>query len=109
MVGEGREGTDVGEERRDGGAVVESGGQMNARVIFDERSICGHTHTLTLVQPCVLAHSAHVFVLLIGGRLKVIWKCRTSAVKASAALVLQLTFVCLSFGHTNTQFRLSVF
>lgn len=45
MVGEGREGTDVGEERRDGSAVVESGGQMNARVIFDERSICGHTHT----------------------------------------------------------------
>lgn len=60
-----------------------------------------HTHTLALVRPCVPAHSAYVFVRLIRGRLKVICKCRTSSVKASAPLVLQLTFICLSFGHTH--------
>lgn len=51
VVAEGSEGTDVGEERRDGAAVLESGGQMNACVIFDERSICGHTHSCWCVCP----------------------------------------------------------
>lgn len=68
MVGEGRKGTDVGRERKDGGggAVVEWGGQMYACVIFDEHRMCRHTlaggaaRAVTL-QRCVRAADQRSF------------------------------------------------
>lgn len=95
VVGEGRGGTDVGKERRDEVAGVETGRQKNGRVFFDERFMCGHGGTQSSWCGRVCRHTRHVFVLLIRGCLKVIWKCRTSIVKASAPLVLRLTFTCL--------------
>lgn len=110
MVGEGREGTDVGEERRDGGsAVVESGGQINAPYVDT------HTHTRAGAAMCAGTLSIRVCATdqrSLEGYLQVSHKQCEGFSSPGAAAHLHLSFIwthtcrCM---HTHTQLCLSAF